>query len=46
MEFVDGLKLGFHLVWFKAHLWVPASVEHERGLLGGRMYMVVVLELS
>ena len=45
-EFVDGLKSGFCLVWFKAHLWVLASVKHERGLLDGGMHVVVVLELS
>ena len=46
MDFVDIFKSGFYLVWFKAHPWVPAGVEHERGLLGGRMHMVVVLELD
>ena len=45
-EFVDDLKSGFHLVWFKAHPWVLASVKHEGSLLGGRMDMVVVLEFS
>ena len=43
-EFIDGLELGFWLVWFKAHPWVLASVKHEGSLLGGRMHMVVVLE--
>ena len=46
LEFIDGLKSGFWLVWFEAHLWVSAGVEHEGSLLGGRMYMVVVLEFS
>ena len=45
-KFVDGLELGFWLVWFKAHLWVSAGVKHEGSLLGGRMYMVVVLEFG
>ena len=38
-EFVDGLELGFWLVWFKAHPWVSASVKHEGSLLSGRMHM-------
>ena len=45
LEFIDSLKSGFWLVWFKAHPWMLASVEHEGGLLGGRMYMVVVLDV-
>ena len=45
-EFIDSFELGFYLVWFKAYLWVLASVKHEGSLLGGRMHMVVVLELS
>ena len=45
-EFVDGLELGFWLVWFKAHPWVSAGVKHEGSLLSGRMHMVVVLEFS
>ena len=46
LEFIDSLKLGFWLVWFKAHPWVLAGVKHEGSLLGGRMHMVVVLEFS
>ena len=46
LEFIDGLKSGFWLVWFKVHPWVLASVKHEESLLGGRMHMVVVLELG
>ena len=46
LEFVNSIKLGFCLVWFKAHLWVLAGVKHEGSLLGGRMHVVVVLELS
>ena len=45
-EFIDGLELGSWLVWFKAHPWVSAGVKHEGSLLGGRMYMVVVLEFG
>ena len=45
LELVDSFESGSYLVWFKAHLWVSASVNHERSLLGGRMHMVVVLEL-
>ena len=45
-EFIDGLKSGFWLVWFKAHLWVSAGVKHEGSLLGGRMHMVVVLKFG
>ena len=45
-EFIDSLKSGFWLVWFKAHLWVLAGVKHEGSLLGGRMHMVVVLEFG
>ena len=45
-EFIDSFKLGFYLVWFKAHLQVSAGVKHEESLLGGRMHMVVVLELG
>ena len=45
-EFIDSLKLGFWLVWFKAHPRVLAGVKHEGSLLGGRMHMVVVLEFS
>ena len=45
-EFIDSLKLGFWLVWFKAHLWVSAGIKHEGSLLGSRMHMVVVLEFS
>ena len=46
LEFIDSLQSGFCLVWFKAHLWVSASVKHEWSLLGGRMHMVVVLEFG
>ena len=46
LEFIDGLELGFWLVWFKAHPWVSASVKLEGSLLGGRMHMVVVLEFG
>ena len=46
LEFIDSLKSGIYLMWFEAHLWVPASVEHERSLLGGGMHMVVLLELG
>ena len=46
LEFIDGLESGFWLVWFKAHLWVSASVKYEGSLLSGRMHMVVVLEFG
>ena len=46
LEFIDSLKSGFCLVWFKAHLQVSAGVKHEGSLLGGIMHMVVVLEFS
>ena len=46
LEFIDGLELGFWLVWFKAHPWVSAGVKLEGSLLGGRMHMVVVLEFG
>ena len=46
LEFIDSLKLGFWLVWLKAHPWMSAGVKHEVSLLGGRMHMVGVLELG
>ena len=46
LEFIDSLKSGFWLVWFKAHLQVLAGVKHEGSLLGGRMHMGVVLKFG
>ena len=34
------------LLWFEAHSWVTAAVEHERGLLRGRVDVVVVREFA
>jgi hypothetical protein len=45
-EFVDQLQVRARLLWFKAHARVSSGVEHEEGLLGRRVYAVIVVELA
>ena len=44
-ELINRLKVRLGLVGFKAHTGYLSSVQEERGLLGHRVYMIVILKL-
>ena len=44
-ELINRLKVRLGLVGFKAHMGYLSSVQEERGLLGCRVYMIIILKL-
>ena len=44
-ELINRLKVRSALAGFKAHTGYSSSVQEERGLLGHRVYMIIILIL-
>ena len=43
-KFISWLQL-WRLLWFETHPWMLSAIKHEGCLLGGGVYMVIILEL-
>ena len=44
-ELINRLKVRLVLAGFKAHMGYSSSVQEERGLLGHRVYTIIILKL-